>query len=423
MTPKKTPSFPEEAFAEAARIYGEEHDLALLAAQCGAKKPGYRLQSLDRDGLARLLAERAAEHVPARRQALKGLLEAFAAEDPHLEPDQDMKALRARLRKQKTLTPGQRAAWTAALLLDPREEVWALTEKLADGATPGPKKSSAAALLRERNEAIAALKEAERQRRRSVGELETARAELETMRADRDRLTREARALRSQASREVDLRKQAESRAEQAMETARSLSEQAEARKDEVLDLRQRRHVRETGVSRREWKDLQNRVTEWKEKHEALSRDYSALKLQLRRHEERMAEAWSLGKLGTKALRPRQPDEPLVVEPPIATDARAAEEKVRLPADPHHWPGGHERFYRFLERIARNPHVTRVVPRTFKRLTRHEISFVTDGGDLVGRISDGDVSALVLILTTATHRGQGEHVRRELAPLFEDRSL
>ncbi len=423
MTPKKDPSFPEDAFAEAALVYGELHDLPQLAAQCGARKPGYRLQSLGRDELARLLAERAAEHVPARRKALKGMLEAFAEDDPGLEAGVEVKDLRRRVRKLKAIEGPARAAWIAALLLDSREEVRALAAGLAKKAKGAGKETRTAALRRERDEARTAHAESERDRQRLAREVAGLEEDRETARADRERLMTEARRLRREVSREVERRKAADLRAESAAAEAASRDETVRRLKQEVLELRRQPQVRESGGSRKEWRSLRSEVDEWKDKHVALTRDYSALKLKLRNYEERMAEAWSTRKLREKALRPREPDEPLVVEPPLETDSRDAAEKVRLPADPHHWPGGHERFRRFLERIARHPHVTRVVPQKFARITRHEIGFVTDGGDLVGRVSDGDTSALVLILTTATHRGQGEHIRRELAPLFDDGSL
>jgi hypothetical protein len=159
------------------------------------------------------------------------------------------------------------------------------------------------------------------------------------------------------------------------------------------------------------------------ERNAALLRDYSAARSALRALKDRMAERWTEGKIRERELRPVDPDEPLVVEPPLERDPRPAADKVRMPSDPHHWPGGSTRFRSFLERIARCEHVTRIMPRSFQHPTRHGVSFVTDEGDLIARVSEGDHAAIVLILTTATHRGQGEHVRRELAPLFAERGL
>lgn len=246
----------------------------------------------------------------------------------------------------------------------------------------------------------------------------------DALREERDRMAREVRNLQRVIARETDLRKQAERRGERAYEAARKSADEASEAKEELRRRAQRSaHVTDGGASARQWRDLQNRMTELAETNSALRRDYSAAHSALRALKDRMAERWTEGKLRERDLRPVDPDEPLVVEPPLERDPRPAAEKVRMPSDPHHWPGGSTRFRGFLERIARCEHVTRIMPRSFQHPTRHGVSFVTDEGDLIARVSEGDHAAIVLILTTATHRGQGEHVRREIAPLFAERGL
>jgi hypothetical protein len=244
------------------------------------------------------------------------------------------------------------------------------------------------------------------------------------LRADRDRLTRDVRAFQRQVAREIERRKRAEREAERARSDAdRSASEAASAKAD-LRRLSQRPgQVGEGAVSAREWRELRGRVKELAEQNSLLTRDYSAVKGALQGLKERNAERWTEGKLKTRELRPVTDDEPVIVEPPVESDDRPAAEKVRIPSDPHHWPGGSTRFRTFLTRIARCEYVTRVVPRTFLRPTRHGIAFVDDEGDLVAYVSAGDHAAEVLILTTASHRGQGEHIRAQLEPIFTEWSV
>ena len=304
-----------------------------------------------------------------------------------------------------------RARWILALLLDPRPEVWPLVSALRRP----PRRAQSRARAERRPEADAD---------RLAKDLDRAGRAADALREERDRMAREVRSLQRVIARETDLRKQAERRAERAHEAARKSADEATEAKAELHRRAQRSaQVGEGAASARQWRDLQGRMTELAERNAALLRDYSAARSALRALKDRMAERWTEGKIKEKDLRPVDPDEPLVVEPPLERDSRPAAEKVRMPSDPHHWPGGSARFRGFLERIARCEHVTRITPRSFQHPTRHGVSFVTDEGDLIARVSEGDHAAIVLILTTATHRGQGEHVRREIASLFAERGL
>jgi hypothetical protein len=406
---KDTP-FPEPAFAEAAVVYAVEHDLFALAARCGARKKGYRLRQLGAEAVADLLAERAAEDPAARKRALSEMLEdlggapeALAAEEPA--------PLRKRLRGVPIPDAAARARWILALLLDPRPEIWPLVSALRRP----PQRPPSRARAERRPEADAD---------RLAKDLDRAGRTAAALREERDRTAREVRNLQRVIARETDLRKQAERRAERAYEAARKSADEATEAKEELRRRVQRSaQVADGAASARQWRDLQGRMTELAETNAALRRDYSAARSALRALKDRMAERWTEGKIRERDLRPVDPDEPLVVEPPLERDPRPAAEKVRMPSDPHHWPGGSARFRSFLERIARCEHVTRIMPRSFQHPTRHGVSFVTDEGDLIARVSEGDHAAIVLILTTATHRGQGEHVRREIAPLFAERGL
>ena len=304
-----------------------------------------------------------------------------------------------------------RARWILALLLDPRPEIWPLVSALRRP----PRRASVGARAEQHAGPDAG---------RLAKDLDRAGHTADALREERDRMARDVRTLQRVIARETDLRKQAERRAERAYETARKSADDATEAKAELRRRVQRAaQVTDGAASARQWRDLQSRMTELAEMNAALRRDYSAAHSALRSLKDRMAERWTEGKIRERDLKPIDPDEPLVVEPPLERDPRPAAEKVRMPSDPHHWPGGSARFRGFLERIARCEHVTRIMPRSFQHPTRHGISFVTDEGDLIARVSEGDHAAIVLILTTATHRGQGEHVRREITPLFAERGL
>lgn len=411
MPAAKDPQFPVAAFAEAARVYAVGHDLFALAARCGARKKGYRLQRLGAEAVADLLAERAAEDPNARKHALSQMLEDLGGA-PEAISGEEPAVLRKRLRRTPMPDDATRARWVLALLHDPRPELWPLVEALR---RPPRRAAPRGAKADEPGEADA---------RRLAGDIERARRTADALREERDRLAREVRNLQKVIARETDLRKQAERRAERAHESARTSAAEAIEAKEELRRRVQRSaQVTDGAVSARQWRDMQGRVTELAERNAALLRDYSAARGALRALKERMAERWTEGKIRERDLRPVATDEPLVVEPPLERDPRPAAEKVRMPSDPHHWPGGSARFRGFLERVARCEHVTRIVPRSFQHPARHGIAFVTDEGDLVARVSEGDHAALVLILTTATHRGQGEYVRREITSLFAERGL
>jgi hypothetical protein len=159
-----------------------------------------------------------------------------------------------------------------------------------------------------------------------------------------------------------------------------------------------------------------------KQRAESYALDQARLHTALRRLKERLAEAWVAKQVEIKDLRPADDKTPAPV-PPTERSTMSPREKVRLPSAPHHWPGGAERFARFLERLAENPHVTRVAPRNFSGPPRQGPEFVTEEGDVLVRITDGDVTAHVLVLTTAADRAQGEFVREALASVFSSTSL
>ncbi len=410
MVAAKDTSFPEPALAEAARVYAQQHDLFALAARCGVRKKGHRLQRLGAEAVADLLAERAAEEPVARKHALSQMLEDLGGAPEPLAAEEPA-ALRKRLRSMPVPDAPARARWILSLLLDPRPEMWPLVSALRRP----PRRAPSRARAEQRREADVD---------RLAKDLDRAGRAADALREERDRTAREVRSLQRVIARETDLRKQAERRAERAHEAARKSADEAAEAKAELRSRAQRSaHVGDGAASARQWRDLQGRMTELAEKNAALLRDYSAARSALRALKDRMAERWTEGKIKERDLRPVDPDEPLVVEPPLERDPRPATEKVRMPSDPHHWPGGSARFRAFLERIARCEYVTRIMPRSFQHPTGHGISFVTDEGDLMARVSEGDHAAIVLILTTATHRGQGEHVRRQLAPLFSERGL
>ncbi len=408
MTPAGVPEFPEKALAEAALAYsgGRPGPLRELARSRGIQKPGFRVGTMSASGVADLLAEAAGQSVPDRREILDALRRGLGdpPEDPSgMAPD----ALRERLRSLKRPEAEARARWIVALLRDPRPEVRALAGEIP--APRAPRKRAAA-----RPAAGAPAKALDDARRRA----ERAAADLRALREERDRLRREVRDLRRKVGHEEKLRKAAETRAE-ASEGKRAAAEEALAeRTREVARLQGQFQVSDEARAKRERRKLRDRLEEESRGAARTKREYSALLGKIRLLEDQIAEAWSAGKLEQGDFRPADAGAPLAVEPPLETDERPAAEKVRMPADPHHWPGGHEAFRRFLERVARNPYVRRIAPRTFQPVHRHEIASVSDEGYLVALVSGGNYAAQVLIITTATHRGQGEYVRRELAALF-----
>jgi hypothetical protein len=422
MSAGEPPPFPKDAFAEAARVYARSHNLVALASRCGTRKPGFSLQRLPLEEVIALFADQVADVPLARRPALKELLRGLGGDREGLA-DTAPSALRRKLGSLPDLSPQERGRWIALLLSDARPEVWKLIPLLDQAGRSTGKESATARLRRERDEAVRALETAERE----AEELHRARArveeELDRSRAQAARLEGDVRRLRQKVGKEVELRKLAERRRVAAEETARAREEDASLRKAEVLDLRRRLQVRDAPGTARQWRDLWEKVSELEEKYESLSRNYSALKVALRALKTRIGDSWEARKIREKDLRPRDPDEVLTIAEPIDVDSRPAEEKIRIPADPHHWPGGRERFERFLVRLARSPHVTRVVPQSFQHATRHGVAFVSDEGDVVVRVSEGDHAARVLVLTTAVHRGEGEFVRRALESVFEEFSL
>ncbi len=424
MSSTPSPEFPREAFAEALRAYARGHPLPSLAARCGVRKPGYRLNRLPEEELAALFADHAAEHVEARRFALRELHRSLAAGEGDVELGAETPAaVRKRLKAAAPLAPLERARWIVRLLMDPRPEIWKLTGSLDGRAAPRRRGESAAALRRERDRAREELESLRRTHRTVLEELERTREEAGRRAEQALRAEHEVRRLREKSAREVDLRKEAEDAAEAAREAARAQDRKAEERRHEVSELRRRIQVRDAPGTGREMRELRARQVELEARHAELSRDYSALKAALGTLKNRLGDSWERRRLHEKDLRPGPDPGTWPVTAPRDADPRPAADKVRLPSDPHHWPGGPERFRRFLERIARSPYVTRVVPRSFQHPTRHGISFVTAEGDLVARVSEGDHAARILVLTTAVHRGEGEFVRRELEPLFDDRSL
>ena len=404
------PSFPAEALAEAARIYAGEHNLFALAEQCGARKKGYRMQSLGVEKVADLLGERLAGHPAVRKPVLTLMLkdlggapEALAGEDPA--------ALRARLRAMPMADAATRARWILALLQDPRPELWPLVRALRR-----PRRRAPATELKGENPAGA--------KARPAPQADPARAEVEALRFERDRLAREVDRLNREVARHVERRRREEDAAAKARRAAEKSAAEAAQAKAEIRRLSGRAaQVSDGAALARELRDRQNRIHEQAEQYARLLLDYSAVKGALRSLKDRMADYWTEGKLQPKDLRSAAEGEPFQLEPPLEKDTQSAAEKVRMPSDPHHWPGGAARFRAFLGRIAGCEHVTRIMPRTFEQPTRHGISMVTEEGDLVARVSEGDHSALVLILTTATHRGQGEFVKRQLEPLFAQKRL
>ncbi len=414
--------FPQDAFAEAARIYARGHNLAALAARCGTGKPGFSLGRLPLDEVVTLFAEQVSKVPEARRRALKELSRGLGGDLEGLA-EVTPAALRRKIRALPDLAPPERARWLVLLLSDPRPEIWKLARLLEPKSRAVGKETPTVKLRRERDEARAAIESVERDREALARERDEAREGLERTLARAARLDGEVTRLRRKVSREVELRKLAETREEAAEETARLRAEDASLRKAEVLDLRRRLQVRDAPGAARQRRDLLEKKSELEEKYEALSRNYSVLKVALRALKTRIGDSWEARKIREKDLRPRDPGEALAVTEPAEKDPRPVGEKVRIPADPHHWPGGRERFERFLGRLARSPYVTRVVPQSFQHATHHGLAFVSDEGDVVARVSEGDHAARILILTTAVHRGEGEFVRRALETVFREHDL
>ncbi len=416
MPPDKT--FPKLALAEAVRTYAVTNDVRRLASRVRAEKKGVRMASVSVAEVAGLIADKAEDHSEARRLVLKTLRRAFQAEGSL--DGRDPRAIQEEIGAFETLGPRERAAWTVRLLSDPRPQVWALAERI-EATVMG------AGIAKELQSELDTTRKGKEKRERELMEKTQTLRKLETTsnhQAESLELARrDVQRLREELAAERERRIQAERTAADVRARHRRRRAEVDERRSEVLDLRRALQVRETGATTREVRDRQSELEQLRERYQELNRDYAALRATLRALEERLEEAWEAGQLEEKHLKPLHPDASLVVEPPLETDDAPARAKVRMPTVPHHWPGGEERFVRFLERLARSPYVTRVRPRRFQPVPDHGLRFVTDEGDLVARVSDGDYAAEVLVITTAVHRGQGEHVRRSLESVYEEHTL